>query len=76
MPQETRLLQGSARSCPNCCKRGLNGVEEWSKNYRDPGIDDQRIILALGGIIGEDFLAAYQAILDIGRGALYLKPEP
>ncbi|MBV8216505.1 MAG: hypothetical protein JOZ08_25085 [Verrucomicrobia bacterium] len=28
----------------------------------------------LGGIIGEDFLWAYQAILDIGGGALYLKP--
>jgi hypothetical protein len=26
----------------------------------------------LGGIIGQDFLAAYQAILDIGGGALYL----
>jgi hypothetical protein len=29
----------------------------------------------LGGIIGEDFLWAYQAILDIGGGALYLKPQ-
>jgi len=29
----------------------------------------------VGGIIGEDFLWAYQAILDIGDGALYLKPE-
>jgi len=29
----------------------------------------------LGGIIGEDFLWAYQAILDIGGGALYLKPR-
>ena len=28
----------------------------------------------VGGIIGEDFLWAYQAILDIGGGALYLKP--
>ena len=28
----------------------------------------------VGGIIGEDFLRAYQAILDIGGGALYLKP--
>jgi hypothetical protein len=28
----------------------------------------------LGGIIGEDFLSAYQAILDIGDRALYLKP--
>jgi hypothetical protein len=28
----------------------------------------------LGGIIGEDFLWAYQAIVDIGGGALYLKP--
>jgi hypothetical protein len=27
----------------------------------------------LGGILGQDFLAAYQAILDIGGGALYLK---
>jgi hypothetical protein len=30
----------------------------------------------LGGIIGEDFLWAYRAILDIGGGALYLKPRP
>ncbi|MGA7129119.1 MAG: hypothetical protein WBZ19_22580 [Chthoniobacterales bacterium] len=30
----------------------------------------------LGGIIGEDFLSTYQAILDIGGGALYLKPGP
>ena len=30
----------------------------------------------LGGIIGEDFLFAYQAILDIGSNALYLKPQP
>jgi hypothetical protein len=30
----------------------------------------------LGGIIGQDFLSAYQAILDIGGGALYLKPQP
>jgi hypothetical protein len=30
----------------------------------------------LGGIIGEDFLSAYQAILDIGGNALYLKPGP
>jgi len=30
----------------------------------------------LGGIIGEDFLWAYQAVLDIGGGALYLKPQP
>jgi hypothetical protein len=29
----------------------------------------------LGGIIGEDFLSAYQAILDIADGALYLKPR-
>jgi hypothetical protein len=29
----------------------------------------------LGGIIGEDFLRAYQAVVDIGGGALYLKPE-
>ena len=29
----------------------------------------------LGGIIGEDFLSAYQAILDIADGALYLKPS-
>ena len=28
----------------------------------------------MGGIIGEDFLSAYQAILDIADGALYLKP--
>jgi hypothetical protein len=28
-----------------------------------------------GGIIGEDFLWAYQAVVDIGAGALYLKPE-
>ena len=28
-----------------------------------------------GGIIGEDFLRAYQAVVDIGGGALYLKPE-
>jgi hypothetical protein len=30
----------------------------------------------LGGIIGQDFLSAYHAILDIGGGALYLKPGP
>jgi hypothetical protein len=30
----------------------------------------------LGGIIGEDFLSTYQAILDIGGNALYLKPGP
>ena len=29
--QETLLLQGSARSCLNCCKRCLNELEEWSK---------------------------------------------
>src|SRR5260221_10457930 len=29
--QETLLLQGSARSCPNCRKRCLNELEEWSK---------------------------------------------
>jgi hypothetical protein len=28
----------------------------------------------VGGIIGGDFLRVYQAILDIGGGALYLKP--
>ena len=28
----------------------------------------------IGGIIGEDFLWTYQAIVDIGGGALYLKP--
>ena len=28
----------------------------------------------LGGIIGEDLLWAHQAVLDIGGGALYLKP--
>jgi hypothetical protein len=29
----------------------------------------------LGGIIGEDLLWAHQAVLDIGGGALYLKPR-
>src|SRR5258708_24643678 len=31
MTQETLLLQGSAGYCPNCCKRCLNELEEWSK---------------------------------------------